>query len=1195
MNILLSFLKKIFTNRFSTVVLLMLAVSVFIWMVGPNVGLRSVLVRIVCVGVVLQVGYAYIIYQWMKSKKSSENVQGETSSAGVDARKVIDQKVKEIRGTFESNVQILLSHENHTKLPSFLNFFRFDAALYLKPWYLVIGSKGSGKSDLLRNCGLHDSVIEKTLLKTKGVGNTRQSEWWFFDNAVFLDTPGEYVTDLTFKFEWDTLLNLIEQYRTRLPINGVIITVSMEEVIGQPDKIEQNFLNYRKRIDEINRKFKLNIPVQVVFTHMDCLEGCEGFTSRLNERAKNQAMGFPLNKMAGMNTHESRVKTIGEGMALMRERFTLFATQHLSVLRNAPALNAVCFSLHFKTAVEPVLVAFQALSLPNSYLITPNLAGVWFTAKDMFIKNMFERLVSEDKARDAVGIAKFKQALSDQASLDMSKVSHNRHMKSVRRKCLAAVCATGILILPTTVVWHSYSLNKELVDTGLVLTEALSHSLNNGKYVPDVPSVIADQITQQMALYQQILVLRGLNAHVPLSYKIAQYKGHDVFLNMQRVLLESLNNTVLRITKKERTMVLQQHADQWLSLDEYDKERDKTDYYQSLRSYLMLYVTKHRMLDELKNTVILDCIKHDDAVKKVNSEQLGILIGFYLTQLQDGEKPNDALVAKARHHLFSIPSVAIFDTLLRCVENTRQFPSLKVKDLISRFGNQWLRARYELSSLYTVESWESFVKPTIKRMMAQVGEYDWVLDKTLDTNMQNNIEDNLRAHYFAKYKKSWELFISGIEIQPFNGLVDTHSKLEELCNVEGPLVELINVTAKHTQALSSTIPELRSWDIVGLTPTVLKGVEKPVNEHLNEYLNGLHAARLEINQIIDSSNTDRVLHAYVEMVLNPRKKMQEHGQPVTAYDEMVWIEHTGLQKAAGAIHRSTLSSKGTDGKRAFSNLLLSVVRESWRAIVKESILGLQDKWHSEVLDVYHKKLAGTFPFIDSEKDASMNDVMDFFHPDHGKLWIFVKKDLEVYLKQEGNSWKPRIWLGVAPEFSTEFLDSINHASRITKAMFREDKREPSFQFELYPEASAALTEFSFETCDQVYLYQNDPEEWHLFEWSCTEGKQGTKIVAVEAKQFYEKGKTKTKIIDSPKTLELQQPGAWGLLRLLKQATVVREEHDQGFWTQWALKSENGDPLTVTFRFKSLKSDNLLEELVLNTFKLSKEVLRDRDL
>ena len=63
----------------------------------------------------------------------------------------------------------------------------------------------------------------------------------------------------------------------------------MKEVIEKLKKIEQDLLNYRARINKINIKFKLNLPVQVIFTHMDFLQGCEGFISQFSELAKGQA------------------------------------------------------------------------------------------------------------------------------------------------------------------------------------------------------------------------------------------------------------------------------------------------------------------------------------------------------------------------------------------------------------------------------------------------------------------------------------------------------------------------------------------------------------------------------------------------------------------------------------------------------------------------------------------------------------------------------------------------------------------------------------------------------------------------------------------------------------------------------------------------------------------------------------------
>ena len=67
--------------------------------------------------------------------------------------------------------------------------------LYALPWYVVIGPPGSGKSTLLQNSGLNfplSSSFGKEAMR--GVGGTRNCDWWFTDEAVFLDTAGRYTT-----------------------------------------------------------------------------------------------------------------------------------------------------------------------------------------------------------------------------------------------------------------------------------------------------------------------------------------------------------------------------------------------------------------------------------------------------------------------------------------------------------------------------------------------------------------------------------------------------------------------------------------------------------------------------------------------------------------------------------------------------------------------------------------------------------------------------------------------------------------------------------------------------------------------------------------------------------------------------------------------------------------------------------------
>ena len=60
---------------------------------------------------------------------------------------------------------------------------------YKFPWYVVVGEPGSGKTEAIRRCnvgfppGMQDEL--------QGTGGTINMNWWFTNQAVFLDTAGK--------------------------------------------------------------------------------------------------------------------------------------------------------------------------------------------------------------------------------------------------------------------------------------------------------------------------------------------------------------------------------------------------------------------------------------------------------------------------------------------------------------------------------------------------------------------------------------------------------------------------------------------------------------------------------------------------------------------------------------------------------------------------------------------------------------------------------------------------------------------------------------------------------------------------------------------------------------------------------------------------------------------------------------------
>jgi len=62
--------------------------------------------------------------------------------------------------------------------------------LYVLPWYMIIGMGGSGKTTAIKSARLSSSFTDVQAIS--GLSGTRNCDWWFFEEAILIDTAGRY-------------------------------------------------------------------------------------------------------------------------------------------------------------------------------------------------------------------------------------------------------------------------------------------------------------------------------------------------------------------------------------------------------------------------------------------------------------------------------------------------------------------------------------------------------------------------------------------------------------------------------------------------------------------------------------------------------------------------------------------------------------------------------------------------------------------------------------------------------------------------------------------------------------------------------------------------------------------------------------------------------------------------------------------
>lgn len=171
---------------------------------------------------------------------------------------------------------------------------------------------GAGKTTALLNAGL-DFPLTDSVGKTaiRGVGGTRHCDWWFTDQAVLIDTAGRYTLQESQRArdagEWHSFINLLKRYRTRQPINGVIMTLSVADLLSESAEARYAQASaMRNRLSELHQQTGIHFPVYVMVTKTDLLKGFMGYFGALEKRQRDAIWGFTF-----PGSRASRIKMTG--------------------------------------------------------------------------------------------------------------------------------------------------------------------------------------------------------------------------------------------------------------------------------------------------------------------------------------------------------------------------------------------------------------------------------------------------------------------------------------------------------------------------------------------------------------------------------------------------------------------------------------------------------------------------------------------------------------------------------------------------------------------------------------------------------------------------------------------------------------------------------------------------------------------
>ena len=256
---------------------------------------------------------------------------------------------------------------------------------YELPWYLVMGQENSKKASILRHSGL-DFPVNINYKDSEYEDNKDDMSafrWFFSEESVFINVPNAYVStdsDRLEKTVWNEFLRLFKKERWQRPVNGIILTLRVEEFVQKsPEDLQEYAKVLRARFDELSKAFFSDIPVYVIISGLETLTGFYEFFNTLTAEEKREILGVTFEeKLLNINADTIALKFVELQERLEGDRIDKLHREW-SVENRA---KAYFFNDEFRGLMGKITIFNSQVFSKTRYHAPLMLRGIYFTSID---------------------------------------------------------------------------------------------------------------------------------------------------------------------------------------------------------------------------------------------------------------------------------------------------------------------------------------------------------------------------------------------------------------------------------------------------------------------------------------------------------------------------------------------------------------------------------------------------------------------------------------------------------------------------------------------------------------------------------------------------------------------------------------------------------------------------------------------
>ena len=1133
---------KILTNPLLLSIVGLIALAIMIWFGGPmiafneNKPLESDMSRLITILVITVLWGLNNFRVQNKAKKKDAEMMGEIANAGADQPSAEDNRSAEEASVIQKHFQEALAVLKASKKQGIQGDTQ---PIHELPWYIIIGPPGSGKTTALINSGLRFPLADKMGQQPlKGIGGTRNCDWWFSDEAILVDTAGRYTTqdsdESTDSAGWKNFLKLLKKHRPKQPINGAIVTISFAELMLQSEaERQQHASRIKSRLSELYDNLGIQFPVYVLLTKSDLIAGFNEYFDNLSSHERQQIWGTTFRTSADfeskfdLNTFKSEWDSL---LQRLNDRLQWRMLEERDLSRRALILG---FPSELAALKEMTSQFLDAAFKPSNFDKAVNLRGIYLTSgtqEGTPIDRVMGSLASNfGLNRQSVpaysGQGKsffltnlFRNVVFPESMLAGTNRVHEQQQTWIRR---AAYAGAFVLTIASAGLWTAQY--TDINDQIVAMDTHIEAYYNASEQVPET-----DQ--------SPVLLLPALDA-IQAARESATEDTRSLFsqsgLSQMRSLGPAADDAYMRILQNAYFPRIVSVLENKLN----DRNTSADDLFITLKVYLML-ANSNRLDNDLVKSWFSNYWEIQfpgDAAKQ------GTLNGHLALVLEEGFEPillDQRVVKKARFVLQQIPlAERIYTSLKLQAENT--LDDFFLTGVIDSDAHPYFLNKRDIEEplegipgLFTKVGYESFfMEESIKRSKESTKD-DWVYgqsenpdEKKIDPDV---LHQEIEELYVAEFIKHWTRLYASIKIAKFTNFANGVEMLELLAGSNSALLTSLDALNENTDlrnkpnVLQKLGGNLKKLGKVGKKAAKSKAAKSgvpltPVGKEL----------RAHFSKLIALSASVKGKPPGITKYLSSLIKLQDYLGELATAPEPDAAAHEASMSRLKSNGKDIIGKLRRDSKRLpkpVNQWITSITKSSWQNMLASSRRHINANWENVVLERYNQAIKKRYPIYKKAKSqTSLEDFSDFFAPD-GVYQDFIKKNIKPFLKITARKWQLKTLEGNNIGFSSKTLKQLRRGEKIGGAFFPKGAEAIGVKFQLKPSfLDAKVKRFTMLMDDEKITYRHGPTRSSSHTWPFTDDPESSNV--------------NIKFETSGNKTGIKKKGTWAFFQILDSAKV----------------------------------------------------------